>query len=266
MARALSLEVIAEGVENEVQLAELRRLGCDYAQGHLFHAAMPGAEVSRLLGEGTLDYSGISPEQVVVAEQFGRGSGSESIRPLSRIQPAKVSPLRPGPCSRRAACSLRAASSGRVAFTSASVSFGSRSWLASSTALVAAPGWATAASVPRCQGGDEEAELLRVGFQRLAVGDQDQLVVGRHAELVDRGDHRVFAALAQVDALDVAEAAEHRLGAAAEQRRQQAEADVDRLDRRRATAWRGRGSSSGRRPGRGCRRWRPSCPRGRRPL
>ena len=60
MARALSLEVIAEGVENEVQLAELRRLGCDYAQGHLFHAAMPAAEVSRLLREGALGYSGIS--------------------------------------------------------------------------------------------------------------------------------------------------------------------------------------------------------------
>jgi len=60
MARALSLEVIAEGVENEVQLAELRRLGCDYAQGHLFHAAMPPAKVSRLLREGALDYSGIS--------------------------------------------------------------------------------------------------------------------------------------------------------------------------------------------------------------
>ena len=72
MARALSLEVIAEGVENEVQLAELRRLGCDYAQGHLFHAAMPAADVSRLLGEGALGYSGISPEQVVVAEQFAR--------------------------------------------------------------------------------------------------------------------------------------------------------------------------------------------------
>ena len=41
MARALSLDVIAEGVENEVQLSELRRLGCDYAQGHLFHAALP---------------------------------------------------------------------------------------------------------------------------------------------------------------------------------------------------------------------------------
>ena len=62
MARALSLEVIAEGVESEVQLAELRRLGCDYAQGHLFHPAMPEREVSRLIAEGALGYSGISPE------------------------------------------------------------------------------------------------------------------------------------------------------------------------------------------------------------
>ena len=61
MARALSLDVIAEGVENEVQLAELQRLGCDYAQGHLFHPAMPAAAVSRLLAEGARGYSGISP-------------------------------------------------------------------------------------------------------------------------------------------------------------------------------------------------------------
>jgi diguanylate cyclase (GGDEF)-like protein/PAS domain S-box-containing protein len=63
MARALSLDVIAEGVENDVQLAELRRLGCDYAQGHLFHAAMPAGEVTRLIGEDALRYSGISPER-----------------------------------------------------------------------------------------------------------------------------------------------------------------------------------------------------------
>jgi diguanylate cyclase (GGDEF)-like protein/PAS domain S-box-containing protein len=62
MARALSLEAIAEGVESEVQVAELRRLGCDYAQGHLFQAAMPEREVSRLIAEGELRYSGISPE------------------------------------------------------------------------------------------------------------------------------------------------------------------------------------------------------------
>ncbi|MFL5898438.1 MAG: EAL domain-containing protein [Solirubrobacterales bacterium] len=62
MARALSLEVIAEGVESEVQLAELQRLGCDYAQGYLFQAAMPEREVSRLIAEGALAYSGISPD------------------------------------------------------------------------------------------------------------------------------------------------------------------------------------------------------------
>jgi diguanylate cyclase (GGDEF)-like protein/PAS domain S-box-containing protein len=62
MARALSLEVIAEGVESEVQLAELQRLRCDYGQGHLFQAALPEREVSRLIAEGALDYSGISPE------------------------------------------------------------------------------------------------------------------------------------------------------------------------------------------------------------
>ncbi len=64
MARALSLDVIAEGVENEVQLAELRRLGADYAQGHLFHAALPAAEVGRLISEDALRYSGIAaPER-----------------------------------------------------------------------------------------------------------------------------------------------------------------------------------------------------------
>jgi diguanylate cyclase (GGDEF)-like protein/PAS domain S-box-containing protein len=62
MAGALSLEVIAEGVETEVQLAELRRLGCDYAQGYLFQAAMPASEVGPLIAEGAAGYSGISPE------------------------------------------------------------------------------------------------------------------------------------------------------------------------------------------------------------
>ena len=60
MARAMSLDVIAEGVENEVQLAELRRLDCDFGQGHLFHEALRPEEVSRLIEAGALDYSGIS--------------------------------------------------------------------------------------------------------------------------------------------------------------------------------------------------------------
>jgi diguanylate cyclase (GGDEF)-like protein/PAS domain S-box-containing protein len=61
MARALSLDVIAEGVENEAQLSELRRLGCDYAQGHLFSRALPPARITTLLEEGVFDYSGILP-------------------------------------------------------------------------------------------------------------------------------------------------------------------------------------------------------------
>jgi diguanylate cyclase (GGDEF)-like protein/PAS domain S-box-containing protein len=60
MARALSLDVIAEGVENEVQLEELRRLECDYGQGHLFHEALRAEEISRMIEAGALDYSGIS--------------------------------------------------------------------------------------------------------------------------------------------------------------------------------------------------------------
>ncbi|MGH2976271.1 MAG: putative bifunctional diguanylate cyclase/phosphodiesterase, partial [Solirubrobacterales bacterium] len=60
MARALSLDVIAEGVENEAQMSELSRLGCDYAQGHLFSRALPPEKISALLSEGASLYSGIS--------------------------------------------------------------------------------------------------------------------------------------------------------------------------------------------------------------
>jgi diguanylate cyclase (GGDEF)-like protein/PAS domain S-box-containing protein len=60
MARALSLDVIAEGIENEVQLAELRRLECDFGQGHLFREALRPEEISRMIAAGSLDYSGIS--------------------------------------------------------------------------------------------------------------------------------------------------------------------------------------------------------------
>ncbi len=61
MARALSLDVIAEGVENEPQVSELRRLDCDYAQGHLFSRALPAEKISAMLSEGAPLYSGISP-------------------------------------------------------------------------------------------------------------------------------------------------------------------------------------------------------------
>jgi diguanylate cyclase (GGDEF)-like protein/PAS domain S-box-containing protein len=58
MARALSLDAIAEGVENETQLAELRRLGCDYAQGHLFSRPLAPQKVTALLREGSFELLG----------------------------------------------------------------------------------------------------------------------------------------------------------------------------------------------------------------
>jgi diguanylate cyclase (GGDEF)-like protein/PAS domain S-box-containing protein len=52
MARGLDLAVIAEGVETEAQLAELREMGCDYAQGYLIARPLsPDALRDRLAAE-----------------------------------------------------------------------------------------------------------------------------------------------------------------------------------------------------------------------
>ena len=51
MARAFELSVIAEGVEEEGQLAGLRTLGCDLAQGFLFARPLPAVELEVLLAE-----------------------------------------------------------------------------------------------------------------------------------------------------------------------------------------------------------------------
>jgi diguanylate cyclase (GGDEF)-like protein/PAS domain S-box-containing protein len=45
LADALELAVIAEGVETELQAAELRTLGCDLAQGFLWHRPLPPDEL-----------------------------------------------------------------------------------------------------------------------------------------------------------------------------------------------------------------------------
>ena len=58
MARALSLDAIAEGVESEEQLSELRRLGCDFAQGHLFSRPLAPDKVTTLLREDGFELIG----------------------------------------------------------------------------------------------------------------------------------------------------------------------------------------------------------------
>jgi diguanylate cyclase (GGDEF)-like protein len=49
MARALSLEVIGEGVETETQVSELRRLGCELAQGYYFSEPVPAEKITAML-------------------------------------------------------------------------------------------------------------------------------------------------------------------------------------------------------------------------
>ena len=45
-ARELAIDIIAEGVEDAEQLAEIRHAGCGFAQGHLFAPASPAAQVT----------------------------------------------------------------------------------------------------------------------------------------------------------------------------------------------------------------------------
>ncbi|WP_426072408.1 EAL domain-containing protein [Janthinobacterium sp. DSP2-3-3] len=52
MAHSMKLEVIAEGVENDAQLAYLRRHGCDEMQGYYFSRPVPQDEFEQMLMKG----------------------------------------------------------------------------------------------------------------------------------------------------------------------------------------------------------------------
>ena len=52
MAHSMKLQVIAEGVENDAQLAYLRRHGCDEMQGYYFSRPVPQEEFEQMLMKG----------------------------------------------------------------------------------------------------------------------------------------------------------------------------------------------------------------------
>ena len=66
LARSLEMDVVAEGVETGEQLAQLRALGCDYAQGFYFSRPLPAADASQLI---THLRSLLPPEQMTEAAQ-----------------------------------------------------------------------------------------------------------------------------------------------------------------------------------------------------
>jgi diguanylate cyclase (GGDEF)-like protein len=49
LASNIGVAAVAEGVETEAQLATLREIGCEYAQGYLFSKPAPSEEMERLL-------------------------------------------------------------------------------------------------------------------------------------------------------------------------------------------------------------------------
>jgi EAL domain-containing protein (putative c-di-GMP-specific phosphodiesterase class I) len=49
MGRALSMQVVAEGIETTEQAADLRELGCPLGQGYLFAQPLPPEELDGLL-------------------------------------------------------------------------------------------------------------------------------------------------------------------------------------------------------------------------
>jgi EAL domain-containing protein (putative c-di-GMP-specific phosphodiesterase class I) len=55
LTHALGLRVIAEGVETSEQLAQLRDMKCDFAQGHYFSEPLPSEELGDILAEDLTD-------------------------------------------------------------------------------------------------------------------------------------------------------------------------------------------------------------------
>jgi len=49
LGQSLDISTIAEGVETPTHLAELRQLGCQYAQGYLFSRPVPAAKVNEIV-------------------------------------------------------------------------------------------------------------------------------------------------------------------------------------------------------------------------
>jgi EAL domain-containing protein (putative c-di-GMP-specific phosphodiesterase class I) len=54
MARALGLDIVAEGVENAGQLAYVTELDCDYVQGFFFARPLPAERLEEFLRSGAL--------------------------------------------------------------------------------------------------------------------------------------------------------------------------------------------------------------------
>ncbi len=58
MGRILGMKVVAEGVEQAEQVAQLKQIGCDYVQGYYYSKPLPAAEFQAFVGDGRLRDAG----------------------------------------------------------------------------------------------------------------------------------------------------------------------------------------------------------------
>jgi diguanylate cyclase (GGDEF)-like protein len=75
MAHRLGLQAVAEGVETEEQLVQLRRLQCDSAQGYLFSPPVPAEDLIALLKSNN---SLVPPAQTDIPNRNTRGTPTQS--------------------------------------------------------------------------------------------------------------------------------------------------------------------------------------------
>lgn len=88
MARALDLEVVAEGVESESKLAHLYALGCRHAQGYLFARPAPMSEIAPLVrqassrGADRAAHPGLAAHQSRFKAALAAGDAEEASRTI----------------------------------------------------------------------------------------------------------------------------------------------------------------------------------------
>jgi len=52
LGQRFGMHTVAEGIENETQLALLQEMGCDFAQGYLLSRPLPAGDATKLLDRG----------------------------------------------------------------------------------------------------------------------------------------------------------------------------------------------------------------------